>query len=104
MGLHMAANLHDADGVGNWETMYSEMATAVGMDPAKGHKVPFNLVNSTWSYALEDIVLKYVEEQGMDFWWIDWQQGGQQAGCTGLAQNPTIWFVHEGHLESCSAF
>jgi alpha-glucosidase (family GH31 glycosyl hydrolase) len=28
---------------------------------------------------------------GMSFWWIDWQQGGAEGGCTGLAQNPTIW-------------
>ena len=63
------------------------------MDPAKGHTVPFILVNSTWAYALEDIVLKAVEDQGMDFWWIDWQQGGPIAGCTGFKQNPTIWFA-----------
>ncbi len=28
---------------------------------------------------------------GMDFWWIDWQQGGNHGGCAGLKQNPTIW-------------
>ena len=73
--------------------MYSNMALAVGMNPASGDAVPFNLTNATWAYALEDIVLKYVEEQGMDFWWVDWQQGGVEAGCTGLKQNPTIWCV-----------
>jgi len=39
----------------------------------------------------QDIVLKDLENQGVDFWWIDWQQGGQQGGCTGGKQNPTIW-------------
>jgi len=29
----------------------------------------------------------------MTFWWIDWQQGGEEGGCTGLAQNPTIWYA-----------
>ena len=90
-GLHMAANLHDAEGVGNWEMEYVAMAQAVGWNPAKGHTIPFDLVNSTYAYALEDIVLKAVEDQGMDFWWIDWQQGGPVAGCTGFKQNPTIW-------------
>ncbi len=28
----MAANLHDAEGVGKWETMYSEMAQAVSLN------------------------------------------------------------------------
>eukprot|EP00042_Codosiga_hollandica_P032126 m.200668 g.200668 ORF g.200668 m.200668 type:complete len:1028 (+) comp53818_c0_seq1:262-3345(+) len=94
LGLHMAANIHDADGVGSWETSYSQMAQAVGINPASGQTVPFNLVNSTFAYSLEDLVLKPVLDQGMDFWWIDWQQGGQQAGMTGLKQNPTIWTDH----------
>jgi len=52
-----------------------------------------NLVNnSTYINGLEDIVLKDVENQGMNFWWIDWQQGGTKGGCTGEKQNPTIWF------------
>ncbi len=93
LGLHMAANIHDADGVGSWETAYTAMAEAVGINPASQQTVPFNLANSTWAYALEDLVLKPVLDQGMDFWWIDWQQGGQMAGLTGDKQNPTIWYV-----------
>ena len=69
------------------------MATAVGMDPASQEIVQFNLINESWTYSLEDIVLKNVENQGMDFWWIDWQQGGVNGGCTGEKQNPTIWFA-----------
>jgi hypothetical protein len=92
-GLHIAANLHDADGVGSYEAMYTQMAQAVGINPATNETVPFNLVNESWAYSLEDIVLKAVEDQGMDFWWIDWQQGGTPGGCTGGKQNPTIWSV-----------
>ena len=51
------------------------MAQAVGINPASQATVAFNLANATWAYALDDIVLKYAEDQGMDFWWIDWQQG-----------------------------
>jgi hypothetical protein len=51
---------------------------------------------------VEDIVLGVLEDAriggtvggsgvGMDFWWIDWQQGGDKGGCTGGSQNPTIW-------------
>ena len=89
----MAANLHDADGVGSWETAYAAMCAAVGFDPARNHTVPFDLLNATWAYALEDLVLKPVLDQGMDFWWIDWQQGGPRAGLIGDKQNPTIWYV-----------
>ena len=46
-------------------------------------------------YALEDITLASREDEGMDFWWIDWQQG-EDKGNTGqdgprLKMNPTIW-------------
>ncbi len=93
-GLHVAANLHDADGVASWEAEYEAFALHVGIDPSTGRKVPFNLINATHAYGLEDIVLKAVEDMGMDFWWIDWQQGGPIAGCTGWKQNPTIWTDH----------
>ena len=73
--------------------MYTAMAAAVGIDPATNATVPFNLINATWAYALDDIVLKAVEDMGMDFWWIDWQQGGHTAGCSGDKQNPTIWYA-----------
>jgi hypothetical protein len=87
----MAANIHDADGVGAWETAYQSFAESVGINPASQQTIPFNLINESWAYGLEDLVMKPVLDQGMDFWWIDWQQGGQQAGLTGLKQNPTIW-------------
>ena len=33
-------------------------------------------------------------ELGVDFAWIDWQQGGTQGGCAGEANNPTILLNH----------
>jgi alpha-glucosidase (family GH31 glycosyl hydrolase) len=89
-GLHVAANLHDASGVGAWEDKYAEMCAAVGQDPSQGKAVPFSIVNKSHAYALEDIVVKAVVDQGMDFWWIDWQQGGKQGGAAGGKQNPTV--------------
>jgi len=97
-GLKVGANLHDATGIGKWEDKYDEVCAAMGIDPAHppGPKgVPFTLTNKTYVYALEDIVLKTIEDDGMDFWWIDWQQG-ESGGHTGqdgprLKMNPTIW-------------
>ena len=63
----------------------------MGLDPSKTTVIPFSMVNKTYVYALEDIVLGNVSQAGMDFWWIDYQQGGTQGGCQGLKQNPTIW-------------
>jgi alpha-glucosidase (family GH31 glycosyl hydrolase) len=97
--LAVSLNLHDAAGVNPWETEYENMCAAVGQDSAKGKQIPFSIVNSTILYALEDVVLKPLEEDGVDFWWIDWQQGegrkgGGRGGATGGKHNPTIWTAH----------
>ena len=36
-------------------------------------------------------MLKDLEDKGMDFWWIDWQQGENNHGVPGGKFNPTIW-------------
>jgi hypothetical protein len=44
-------------------------------------QVPFNIVNATVAYAVEDIVLgDLIYNKNVDFWWIDWQQGGFAGG------------------------
>lgn len=91
MGLHLAANIHDDNGVGNYDAMFPELCEAIGLDPNTNTVVPFTVVNKTVAYAVEDIVMEALIEQGMDFWWIDYQQGGTQGGAAGDAQNPTVW-------------
>ena len=94
-GLHVAANLHDADGINPWEAQYASAAAAMGL-PTTGGAIPLSLTNKSYVFALEDAVLGPVEELGMDFWWIDWQQG-ETKGNTGQdgrpdgKMNPTIW-------------
>ena len=90
--LVTVANIHDDNGVGNYEAQFNAMAKAMGIDPSSTDNIPFQFCNNeTYTMALEDEVLKPVEDSGMDYWWIDWQQGGTQGGCAGLKQNPTIW-------------
>lgn len=93
-GLVCAMNLHDDDGIRSSEVTYEEMAHYMGFDTKGGPTIPFSMVNASYVYGLEDIVLKNLTDQGVDFWWIDWQQGGTQGGCAGGAQNPTIWLNH----------
>ena len=96
-GIRVGANLHDATGIGNWEDRFDDVCERLGIDPKSVSKsIPFDLTNKSYVYALEDIVLKDIEDDGMDFWWIDWQQG-ETAGNTGqsgrpdVPMNPTIW-------------
>ena len=91
-GLHMGANIHDADGVGPHEAQFRPMAMAMGLAPRSAKPIPLDLLNATYVRALEDVVLRAVERDGMDFWWIDWQQG--RAGLPGGKLNPTIVTNH----------
>lgn len=77
----------------SFEMYYRAMALANGVDPASGDAVAMNITNPTYANSLEDIVLQPVEKQGMDFWWIDWQQGGDR-GVFIRNVNPTIWLNH----------
>ena len=73
--LKITLNLHPADGIRFWEQQYEEMAKAVGIDPTEGKYVPFDIANETFVNAYFKILHKPYEEDGVAFWWIDWQQG-----------------------------
>ena len=73
--LHITLNLHPADGVHFYEDMYEDMAKAVGIDPKSKKKVDFRLADDNFWNAYFDILHKPYEKDGVDFWWIDWQQG-----------------------------
>lgn len=73
--LHITLNLHPADGVHSYEDMYEEMAKAVGVDPKTKQKVDFKCGDDDFWNAYFDVLHKPYERDGVDFWWIDWQQG-----------------------------
>ena len=73
--LHITVNLHPADGVHCYEDMYEDMARAVGIDPKTKKRVDFSLASDDFWNAYFDILHKPYERDGVDFWWIDWQQG-----------------------------
>lgn len=73
--LHITLNLHPADGVHCYEDIYEDMAKAVGVNPASKQKIDFKCGDDTFWNAYFDILHKPYEREGVDFWWIDWQQG-----------------------------
>ena len=73
--LKTALNLHPSDGCRWHEDMYGEMCKASGMDPASKNTVPLDLLNPSAMANYFDILLHPYEEDGVNFWWMDWQQG-----------------------------
>ncbi len=75
-GLKVTLNDHPADGLRAFEDLYRPMAQAMGVDPASGEPIPFDAGSPKYQAAFEKVVLDDFEKQGVDFWWIDWQQKG----------------------------
>ncbi|KAB8288427.1 glycosyl hydrolase, family 31 [Bifidobacterium ramosum] len=74
-GLHTTLNVHPRDGVRAFEDAYPEVASRVGIDPATEEAVEFDLTNPQFVDAYFDMHHR-MEDDGVDFWWLDWQQGG----------------------------
>ncbi len=72
--LAVTLNVHPADGVLPHEDMYADFMKAMGKDPTKDQPLPFDAGNKKYL----DTMFKYthapLEAEGVDFWWLDWQQ------------------------------
>ena len=75
-GMHVTLNVHPRDGVRAFEDAYPDMARSQGIDPADGTAVDFDVSSPTFMAAYLDLLHHPLEDQGVDFWWLDWQQGG----------------------------
>ena len=97
MGLHTTVNLHPADGVRAFEDPYPAMAKAMGLDPKTKQDIPFRCGNDTFWNAYFDVLHKPYEKEGVDFWWLDWQQG-KKSDAPGL--DPLVALNHYHYLDN----
>ena len=89
--LKTALNLHPAEGIHPHEDAYPAMASALGQDPSEGKPIAFDIADRTFTEVYFKILHHPLEDQGVDFWWMDWQQG-TQSGTDGL--DPLFWLNH----------
>ena len=92
-GLRVTLNVHPADGVRAFEDAYRPMAEALGKDWRKEEPVEFDVADPQFL----DAYFKYLhhpnEEAGVDFWWVDWQQGTQ----TRIPGLDPLWMLNHYH-------
>ena len=91
--LHITLNLHPRDGVRFFEDMYEEMAKAMGVDPSTEAPVEFDMTDPRFINAYFDILHRPYEKDGVDFWWIDWQQGTASR----MAGLDPLWALNHYH-------
>ena len=73
-GLKVVLNLHPASGIQPWEKCYPAMARAMGVNPATKNYIPFDPTDKKFAENYFKLVLGPLEKEGVNFWWIDWQQ------------------------------
>jgi hypothetical protein len=90
-GLKTALNLHPALGIRPYEAMYAEMASRLGLEPSSAETIPFDIADPDFTASYFELLHHPQEEIGVDFWWMDWQQG-TYCGLPGL--DPLWWINH----------
>lgn len=73
-GIRTTLNLHPAGGVEPFEEKYDELAAYMELDTAGRKMIPWESSNKSFMSGMFDVILKPMEKNGIDFWWLDWQQ------------------------------
>ncbi len=95
-GKKVTLNVHPALGCRPYEEAYDAMAEELGVK--KGDTISFNIADRKFTEAYFKHLHHPHEENGVDFWWIDWQQGAgsRVEGLDGL------WMLNNYHYkDSC---
>lgn len=96
--LKVSLNVHPADGIRKHEEKYPEMARAMGMDPESQKTVEFDITDPHFIEAYFEVLHWPLEQQGVDFWWIDWQSGSVSK-MEGL--DPLWGLNHYHYMDNC---
>ncbi len=92
--LKITLNLHPADGIRYFEDAYPQMAEAMGIDPATEEVVCFDITDPRFVNAYFDILHRPYENDGVEFWWMDWQQGKN----TKIENLDPLWCLNHYHF------
>ncbi len=90
--MKVSLNLHPADGVNNYEDNFAQMCADLGKDPGTTTNIPWQLEDYNFYKAMFKNIIRLRESEGVDFWWIDWQQRLTNNNLAGLGE--TFWCNH----------
>lgn len=92
--LKVALNLHPALGIRGHEDCYPAMADFMGVNKAAEEPIPFDIADPKFVKGYFELVHHPLEKQGVDFWWIDWQQGTR----TKIKNLDPLWMLNHLHF------
>lgn len=92
-GMKTTLNVHPADGIRAYEDCYPAVAEAMGVDTSKEEPVNFDIADPKFLDVYFEKVHHPMEEEGVDFWWLDWQQGTN----TKVEGLDPLWMLNHFH-------
>ena len=98
-GIRSTFNLHPADGVKCGEDRYADVARDMGIDPASKQTVPWMSSDKKFIRSMFRNVLSPMERDGVDFWWLDWQQHPTDPKVEGLSNTWWLNYVFFSQME-----
>ena len=93
-GLATTLNVHPAEGVHAHEERYPDIAERLGVDPATELPIDFDPADPVFLEAYLEELHHPREAEGVDFWWLDWQQGG----VTRIPGLDPLWLLNHFHF------
>lgn len=98
-GIRSTFNLHPADGVRCGEDSYADVARDMGIDPALKQTVPWVSSDKKFIRSIFRRILTPMERDGVDFWWLDWQQQPTDPAVEGLSNTWWLNYVFFSDME-----
>ncbi|KAN0105886.1 glycoside hydrolase family 31 protein [Hyaloscypha variabilis] len=92
--LKVSLNDHPADGVQNYEDLYPAMAEAMSHSTEHKDPIHFDITDRSFLNAFFDVLHRPLEDQGVDFWWVDWQQGSHSR----IPGIDPLWVLNHFHF------
>lgn len=91
-GLAVTLNVHPADGLRAFEEQYPIVAEKLNLNTDIEEPAIFDLMDENFRETYFEDIHQPLEKQGVDFWWIDWQQGEE----SGSGVDP-LWLLNHYH-------
>jgi alpha-glucosidase (family GH31 glycosyl hydrolase) len=101
-GIFVTLNDHPADGIRSNEECYPKFMSLMGDSPASGINLPFDDGSKRYMKAFFAASHTPLEKEGVDFWWLDWQQDSifpWVIGVPGLRHLPWLNKLYYDHTE-----
>ena len=91
--MKITLNVHPADGVRAYEEAYERVAKRMGINPDSGEPVQFDVTDRHFLEVYFEELHHPLEDEGVDFWWLDWQQGT----VTKIPGLDPLWMLNHFH-------